>query len=761
MLGGGSRELLEYQSIVRAFEGLPDRRDARAGARTEREREASVSKRRLADLCASVETVAGHVAANVAAFRVTAGASDRYERMHALLERQPYRLAFWRVAADEINYRRFFDINDLAGLSTERDDVFEATHCLLAEHARAGRIDGFRIDHPDGLYDPAGYFERLRERVSTGEGAAAPFYVLAEKILAPFEHLREEWAVDGTTGYDYANAVSGLGVVPESLGRFNRYYRDFTGEGAAFDDVLLAAKRKIVRVHMSSELGTLANALDRIAQARPETRDFTLNNIREALLGIAAGFPVYRTYVVPGGTAAEDVEYVDWAIAAARRHDPETSPDLYAFIRARLLLEGLEYEDPAYREACARFAMKFQQYTAPVMAKALEDTSFYRYVRLVSLNEVGGDPRRFGTTPSAFHRQNRERARRWPRGMLAGSTHDSKRSEDVRARINVLTERPDAWWERVRRWRRFNRRLRRRVDDARAPSRTDEYLYYQTLAGVGPLESPDEAGLESLRSRLIAYMVKAAREAKLSTSWSHPSSEYEEALAAFVGESLRRTDSPFVEDLDAFTRESARDGLLASLGQVALRLTSPGVPDVYQGGELWDFSLVDPDNRRPVDYGLREQHLTWLEANASPPTPAVLSELLERLDDGRLKLCLVWRLLALRREHPDVFSRGDYLPLTAEGALEEHVVAYARAAGTTSVIVVVGRWFARLGERRGSRCVTGNAWDDTRVRAVDGVELAADWRDWLSGREVPPEEGGWRLERLFADLPIAVLVARH
>ena len=795
-LGREDPDLAEYLSILHAFESLPPHRETGAARKEERMREKEVGKRRLAELCARSAPVREHVATQVAALASAPADPASLRRLHALLERQAWRVAYWQVAADEINYRRFFDINELAALRMDRPGVLRATHGLIADLYRAGVIDGVRIDHPDGLYDPAAYFERLQELLAGDDGdapggdsdapggdsdapggaiaaASAPAahgsatpprsYVVAEKILAAHEYLREDWAVDGTTGYDFVFLATGLTVYADAEREIERGYRAFTREHVDFGELLYECKKLIVRVHLSSERTMLANLLNRLAQTDWRTRDFTLNGIRDALTEIVACFPVYRTYVTPRGVDGEDRRYVDWAVSWARRRDPGTNPDLYDFVRNALLLELPAHWSAEQRALCERFAMKFQQYTAPVMAKALEDTSFYRYARLLSLNDVGGDPSRFGVSVAAFHHQNRARQRRWPHNLLAGSTHDNKRSEDARARLNVLTEIPAEWRTRIRRWRRLTRALRRKVATEEAPTRRDEYIFYQSLFGVWPLEPPDAAALAELADRLAAYMQKAAREAKEHTSWMRPDEVYEGALERFVRAALDPGEDRLRADVTELVSRIAPFGLLNSLTQTALRLTAPGVPDVYQGDEVWSFNLVDPDNRRPVDYAHRAALLADLERRAeTEPLESIAADLMNHLHDGRAKLYVIWRVLQLRAAHRALFDHGEYVPLAVGGARADHVCAFMRRHDATTAIVVAGRWFARLRAETyedGAR-LTAEAWGDTWVELAEPV---TDLRNVLNGATPAPARVEQRLSvgALLAPLPVALLVGQR
>lgn len=695
--------LAEFKALCNAFRHLPARWETAADKMEERRRDKEVHKRRLAALCAEQPAIHAHLRHQVATLNGTPGEPASFERLHHLLEQQAYRLSFWQVAADEINYRRFFDINDLAGLRMEQPEVFAATHRLVLDLIAQGRLDGLRIDHPDGLYDPVGYYRQLQGEVrrvlAVPDDAPLPFYLVAEKILAPYEHLPDDWPVHGTTGYDFANLLGGLFVHPDAEEEMARIYGRFIGRRLEFDEVLYECKRLTIRVQLSSELTVLAAILDAIAQQDRHTRDFTLNGLRDALTTVVACFPVYRTYVRDGRVTDEDRRYVDWAIAQAKKRSLALDITIFDFIRGLLLLDGLEQRPAGYRAQVLRFAMKFQQYTAPVTAKALEDTSFYIYNRLVSLNEVGGDPRRFGVSVAAFHHGNLERAQRWPLALLTTCTHDTKRSADVRARISVLSELPGEWQRHLLRWARLNRARKGVVDDRPAPSANDEYLLYQTLLGAFPLEELDAQGLDAFRARIGAYMRKATKEAKVHTSWVNPNPAYEAATAQFIDALLAgpAAGNRFLTDFLPFMRRVARFGLQNALVQTALKLTVPGVADIYQGDELWDFSLVDPDNRRPVDWERRRALLRELkDAVADRPAPALLAELMEHPQDGRLKLFLTWRLLTLRRQFPDLFRHGDYRPLTCRGAREAHLCAFVRQREGLVLVVVAARWIARL-----------------------------------------------------------------
>lgn len=746
-------DFIELESVIRSLKALPSHESADDGDREVRAHEIFIAKRRLADLCARSAAVAEHIERAVRVHNGMPGKRASFESLHALLERQPYRLAFWRVAADEINYRRFFDVNDLAGLRTQNEELLEATHRKVLQLAAEGKADGFRIDHPDGLYDPLAYLKWLRGRLA--ERGRHDHYIVVEKILAAHEHVPRGWPVHGTTGYDFSFAVNGVFVCAPNEKEFGAVYTHFARERDSFDEQLARAKREIVSFHLSSELTVLANLLSRVAESRLDTRDFTLNAMRGALLELVVAFPVYRTYVTADHLGVQDRAHIEWAVENARQTYEGRDEGILELIKGLLLFDLPDDADLPYRNAVAHFTAKFQQLTGPVMAKAFEDTAFYRHVPLLSLNEVGGDPRRFGITIPAFHRLNELRLQHWPGSMLATSTHDSKRSEDVRARLNVLSEMSGEWRDRISKWRRFNRAKRGKLGAATVPSRTEEYLLYQTLVGTWPVVERAQE-MQSYRERIEAYMVKALREAKVNTSWVNPRPDYEERVLAFVRDTLaENARNPFVEDLDELARSIARPGFLNSLGQTLLKLTCPGVPDTYQGNELWDFSLVDPDNRRPVDYALRRKLLAELEEEVADEKnlPALLQSLCDNIEDGRAKLYLTWRALHCRAELPKLFAEGAYVPLEVRGARAEHVCAFARRRDSSLVVTIVGRWFTSLGVAGWPRALLD--WQDTSI-----VLPAAQYRNVLTGEALQcdgnaPASVGTALGRF----PIALLRA--
>ena len=765
-LGPTHEDFLELQSVATAFSHLPGRRGISLEQQAERNREKEVQKRRLAALCGRSAEIAEFLGANVVALNGRVGDAHSFDALHELIKTQAYRLAQWRVAADDINYRRFFDINDLAALRMENERVFHDTHRFILELVAQGKLEGLRIDHPDGLYDPAKYLCQLREESRNARlgvaGSSSDVYIVAEKILTGEERLRRNWPIQGTTGYEFCNLVNGLFIDRTAATKMERIYRAATGHSTDYPDLVYACKKHILKVALASELNVLANALGRIALSNRHTCDFTLNSLRSALAEIIACFPVYRTYVREGEIAPEDRRYVEQAVADGRRRSNAADLSVFDFIRRVLLLETNGGGQPEwYRKAITRFAMKFQQVSSAVMAKGLEDTAFYRYNRLVSLNEVGGNPNKFGTSVEEFHETNQRRVSCWPHSTLASSTHDSKRSEDVRARINVLSEMPALWRLRLRRWRDWNRSKKRLVDGKPAPSRNEEYLFYQTLVGTWPVESLDDTAWGCFVERIAQYMLKASREAKEHTSWANANADYETALLDFTHAALeRRGRNRFIADFSDFQRQVTRLGMYNSLSQTLLKLTSPGVPDMYQGNELWEFTLVDPDNRQPVDYDRRGRLLDEIQRQSVSPSD-LFDRLMQGLDDGVAKLYLTWKTLQLRKDQPELFGKGRYCPLTVTGERSAHVCAFARKQEGQVLVVAVPRLCVTLLGDSGESICDPSVWTDTRVE-IPHSEIEC-FHNVFTGECLPMRGGrdGLSVGRLFRQFPVAALIGQQ
>jgi (1->4)-alpha-D-glucan 1-alpha-D-glucosylmutase len=792
-LGDSHPSVQEYLSIITALTNLPARTETAPERVQERLREKEVIRRRLARLFDDCAPIRESIDDTVRTFNGQRGDARSFDLLDRLLSEQAYRLAHWRVAAEEINYRRFFDVNELAAIRMENPAVFAEAHRLIFELVEAGKVTGLRIDHPDGLYDPRGYFFALqRERLDqylraggSGDALAAarlaaafastcsveprqpgcrPLYVVAEKILAKGERLPARWAVHGTTGYEFLNVVGGLFVDTASVRALTAIYTAFSGQRQSWSDLVYQSKQLIMGASMSSELSVLGHALSRLAERHRYSRDFTLASLTHALTEVIACFPLYRTYITAEDDeiALQDRACIEVAVAFAKRRNPTTNVSIFDFVRDILLLRHPENVADAYRRDQRAFVLKFQQLTAPVTAKGAEDTACYRYNRLVSLNEVGSDPDEFGVSVHEFHRHCAARQEQWPHGLSATATHDTKRGEDVRARIHVLSELPREWRAAVRRWHRLNQRHLGRVDDHPAPDRNDEYLLYQTLVGAWPLGSPTAGEMTDFVGRIQAYMVKAVREAKVHTSWINPHGAYEEATRVFVGQIL--ADDPrnrFPADLATFQDSIAIPGAVNGLGQTLLKIAAPGVPDLYQGTEFWDLTLVDPDNRGPVDFAWRARALGDLRARIDRGDLKVLiGDLLARWDDGRIKLFALHRALECRSAAPEVFRSGAYVPLEIAGRYAAHVCAFARIRSDQAVVVAVPRLTARL-TGSGSRFPLGKEiWDDTVV-AAPATLPPGPYRNLYTGALVNPTEREGKLvlavADLFAEFPLALL----
>jgi (1->4)-alpha-D-glucan 1-alpha-D-glucosylmutase len=711
----------ELQSILTALEYLPKRTETDPKRIAERIREKEIIKRRLERRCAEAPQVQQAIEKALDRINGEPGDARSFDALDELLNAQSYRLAFWRVAAEEINYRRFFDVNDLAAIRVELPRVFDATHRLLLELVRTRAVTGLRIDHPDGLYLPREYFEKLQQRCAKALAIALPqdgraIYMVAEKILTGTETLRKDWLVHGTTGYDFANQVAQLLVDSSAETAITKTFHRFIGHSLHFGHLVYAKKLQVMKLALANDVDVLGNMVDRLSEQNRWYRDFTLGALARAVRETIACFPVYRTYLAPGqAVSEEDRQIVERAVAAAKRRNPAIEESVFNFLRDVLVFRFPENLDAEARARHTHFVLKFQQTTGPIMAKGLEDTVFYIYNRLAALNEVGGEPQQFGLSIDEFHERNLYRHRNWPSALLATSTHDTKRSEDVRARMIAISEMPELWRRSLQRWRLANRRWKRTLNDAEAPDANEEYLLYQTLLGTWPIQpsgEPEGAATAEYIGRIQAYMAKALHEAKLNTSWIQPNEAWDAAMGDFVAKVLDPSPrNKFLPGFLPIAQEIARLGTINSLTQTLLKLTSPGVPDIYQGNEIWDYGLVDPDNRRPVDYTRRREILEALAV----PAP---EELMRNWPDGRIKMFLTQRVLQFRREHVDLFQRGDYLPLVASGAFGESCVSFARSLAGKWIVVIAPRLSARIGFPP-----TGERWRDTTIEFPETLSL--------------------------------------
>jgi (1->4)-alpha-D-glucan 1-alpha-D-glucosylmutase len=698
-------------------------------------REAPAFKSELKDITGGDEVIAR----GLAAYR--AGPDRGAERLalHHLLERQHYRLGHWRLASSDINYRRFFDVNSLAGLRVEDAGTFEAAHRLVRALIAKGQLQGLRLDHIDGLRDPAQYFVRLRRLVRDAQGHdPKPFYVLVEKILGEGEKLPAFTGVHGTTGYEWMNVITHVLIDPKGLDSLDEIWRQISNQSPRLAPVVKEAKRRVLETLLTSEFTVLARLLARIASGHYSTRDYSADSLREALELYVLHFPVYRTYLTMAGPSDHDRELISQTIARARADWFAADEGIFDFVRDAITMDLIKRAGTAHSTSrVRRFALKVQQFTGPLMAKSLEDTAFYRYHRLLALNEVGGDASAKGLSVEAFHATMQARSKEWPHGMTATATHDTKRGEDARARLAALTEIAGEWTSTAAKWKVLNAPHLVINGNIRAPSVTAEYMLYQTLLGAWPLDGHDETFVE----RMQAYALKAAREGKQETSWLNPNAAYEAGLNTFIARILDRSISAeFLDSLAVLARRVALLGALNSLSQLTLKATLPGVPDFYQGTEFWDLSMVDPDNRRPVNFAERSAALTSLRAPD-------WESLARNWADGRLKLAWTAHLLKLRTELEGVFTHGDYRPLAVEGPHRDHVIAFARRRGRDAAVIAVARHFAPFSQG-------GRVWPSaTQFDATINLH-------GFSVEGVSDTDNALPLSALFRQMPAAVMKAR-
>ena len=747
----------ELQSILTSSRNLPLRGSRDPDDIATRAREKEVVKRRLAALSAASADVRALIDASVTHFNGVADQPRSFDDLDRLLNQQSYRLAHWRVAAEEINYRRFFDVNQLAALRMEDPSVFEAVHRFALELVRLGAATGLRVDHVDGLYAPGEYLRRLQAHSANGEDAG--LFIVVEKILGAGEQLSRDWPVAGTTGYEFAAVVNNLFVdrrnaraLDDISWRFSRDRR----ERLSFADLAYRSKKQVMHETMSGDINLLGHQLNLFSERNRHFRDFTLYNLISTIKEVIACFPVYRTYVTEDEPISEhDRRYIAEAIRGAKRRAPGVTSLVFDFIE-RLLLKQTPVWTAEESADRARFIGKFQQITSPVAAKGIEDTALYAYNRLLSLNEVGADPTCFGLDPSAVHAWLGERQRQWPCALSTTSTHDTKRGEDVRARINVLSEIPDAWKAAALKWRMLNRRFKTDVGGALAPDPNEEYLLYQTLVGVWPFDPVTSEFVD----RICAYMTKALRESKAHTSWLSPDEEYEEAVRRFVRRILDpKRGGPFLDAFVPFQSRVAELGIYNGLAQLLVKITAPGIPDFYQGTELWDLNLVDPDNRRPVDYAHRREILEALTCRREVDDGKMAAELLASRKDGRIKMFVTARALAARQQLRHAFN-GEYVPLYTAGERAGSVFAFVRRHGSEYAVTCVPRLLASV-IPDAAMPPLGDVWLDTSVALP--ADAPTVFRDVFTGATIELERGNTAapitVATLFAQLPVAMLVA--
>lgn len=767
---------LELASVIHSLDYIPPYTAVDADEIAARRREEMIIRWRLLGLFDKSEIFRATMQVALDNINGDPDEPSSFDMLDVLISQQPYRLAYWRVATDEINYRRFFDINDLAAIRIEDPQVFNDVHQLAFRLLAEGKVSGLRIDHPDGLWDPEGYFWQLqtgyleaalRHRLGNGSDYSGlvharmevlrnpqghrsewPLFVLVEKILSESEPLPDSWAVSGTTGYDFMYAVNNLFVNPANEEVFNNLYETFIGHEIVPRELADYTKQLVMTQSLTSELQARSAELARIVERNRRFRGFTQNSLAFGLSEFVKALDIYRTYVSgPGAVSERDQVYVGEAIEQAKRRNPLVPSGLFDFLHDILLMQNFNEFAEEQRGALREFVMKFQQITGPVMAKSMEDTAFYIYNRLVSLNEVGGHLSRFGSTVEEFHKHNTEKM--YPHTMLSSSTHDTKRSDDVRARINVLSEIPDKWHTMITQWAAINTDAKTDIAGEAAPSQNDEYLIYQTLLGVYQHNIDED---ETIKHRVIQYMHKAINEAKTHSNWINPNEAYGQAVADFITQVWDNT--AFRESFDPFVQQIAHFGRLNSLAQTLLKLTCPGVPDIYQGTELWDYSLVDPDNRRPVDFEHRRNLVESLQAEEQTDRTKLVHELLSDAETGTIKLYLTYRILTYRRQHELLFRDGEYIPVNVEGTYADHVCAYLRTDGERFVLVVAPRFVFTLlnGE---IELPIGYVWKDTRLILPDSMSINRV-ENILTGEKIEMREV-IDLSQILVTSPVALL----
>jgi (1->4)-alpha-D-glucan 1-alpha-D-glucosylmutase len=701
----------------------------------------------LWELYSQNETVKELFDANVLAFNGEVGKPESFNLLDELLGEQFYRLSFWKVGAEEINYRRFFTVNELISVKVEELKVFNKTHSLITQLVEDGTFTGLRIDHIDGLYDPAQYLERLRSKVGDT-------YITVEKILELSEDLPADWPIQGTSGYEYLNYANGLFCCAENQEQFSQFYAVFTMSFTEYEILATDKKRLIIETNLAGDVSNLADRLKRIAGQTRLGGDFTLYGLKRALTEVLAFFPVYRTYIASDRVTESDRAVIQEAIALSKYKVPQQVKEL-DYIEQLLLRQNEEYLTEAQQSDRLGFIMRMQQLTGPLMAKGIEDTLLYIYNRLLSLNEVGGNPSHFGVSLAQFHEFNQHKIEQWLHSMNATATHDTKRGEDMRARLNVLSELPHEWIERVKFWADLNADKKPKIAGKIVPNRNDEYFLYQTLVGALPFLDSEVADFSD---RIKAYTIKAVREAKVHTAWLRPDSDYEEGYLAFIDAILTAPETnPFLRELRPFQHQVAEYGILNSLSQVLLKNTAPGVPDLYQGDEFWDLNLVDPDNRRPVDYDRRKTALGYIREQIDRDILALIDELFTTRTDGRIKLFLTFQLLQARKTDRELFQQGDYLPLAVTGAFKEHVIAFGRQFEGKMAIAIAPRYFVGL-VQPGARPLGRDIWQDTSIHLPPSASI--NWTNIITAQPLKSSSSQLSVGEALEHFPVALAIGQ-
>ncbi len=701
-------------------------------------------KRMLWELWTEHPEVKDFIAENISIFNGTPGKPESFNLLENLLSEQFFRLSYWKVGNEELNYRRFFTVNDLISVRMEDEGVFNQNHALIFQLIKEKKITGLRIDHIDGLFDPFQYLQRLRAKEDE-------IYIVVEKILEQHEDLPTNWPVQGTTGYDFLTHINGVFCQQSTQDKFDIVYKRFLGMPMSYQELVDEKKRLIISKHLMGDIDNLANLLKRFSMRYRYASDFTIYALKGALVEIMAVFPIYRTYVNHEGMSRTDRECIKEVMAKAKEKTPIFLNEFF-FIEKFLLLEFAEHLTEEEKEQWRYFVMRLQQFTGPLMAKGVEDTGMYVYNRLLSLNDVGSNPDKFGISIDEFHTFNQHRVAYWPHGMNTTATHDTKRSEDVRARLNVLSEIPGEWDSNLKKWQEINGGNKESIDDLNVPDANDEYFFYQTLIGAFPF---DESEYPTFVERVEQYIIKAIREAKVHTAWLKPDTNYEDAFIKFASSVLKKSKkNEFLSAFRPFQQKVQFYGIFNSLSQTLLKITSPGVPDIYQGTELWDLSLVDPDNRRPVDFEKRISIIKDIKKRIAKDSLGLIDELLKTKEDGRIKLFLTYRALQTRQKYLELFQRGDYQKLAVMGSLKEHIVPFARHWGDTMAIAIIPRFLTSL-IKPGEYPFGEQVWHETRIALPPGASSV--WYDAITGEKMIVEDTIW-IRDVLQHFPVALLI---
>lgn len=733
-------DFIRFLGVLHILKNLPasDETD-------ERYEQIEIAKKMLWDLYSNNKPVKEYVDETLNEFNGEKGRPESFSLLDSLLSEQNFRLSFWKVATEEINYRRFFNINELICVRTEDTEVFEHTHDLILEMVRGGKFTGLRIDHIDGLYDPQHYMSQLRNKTYN-------LYIVVEKILETGEELPDSWPVEGTTGYEFLNFVNGLFCQSGNSGRFSEIYSGFTGQRISYIELLYEKKKMIIEKHLTGDVDNLANLLKRVSARDRYGSDITLNGLRKALVEIASLFPVYRTYVNSSQMSERDRTVIEQALRRTKTRNPALLTEL-EYLEKFLLFEFFDYVSEEEKKGWINFVMRFQQLTGPLMAKGFEDTTLYIYNRLISLNEVGGDPDRFGVSVQEFHDFNLNRVKKYPHTLNATSTHDTKRGEDIRARLNVLSEMPDEWDEKIRRWNAENRTKKVKINGTEVPDRNDEYFLYQTITGGLPFKEDEYA---DFKVRVKEYMVKAVREAKVHTAWLEPDSDYENAFTAFINRIMDfSAPGPFMTDFLDFQKRIAMYGIINSLAQTAVKITSPGAADFYQGTELWDLNFVDPDNRRPVDFQKRMKIIRHIKQCDTPEgVENLVNELTDSREDGRIKMYLIYKLLGFRKGNRDLYDKGEYISLQTVGEHGRNIVAFGRRKGGQWAVTVVPRFTSEIVDHT-ELPVGKNKWKDTSILVPGDAPEILD--NVITGERTENTKNALPAGEILKTFPVALL----